>query len=448
MRSSLFKLNLMRKRGFLDQLEMLEKSQYWSDAEMMAYREDRLQRIIRHAYETVPFYREMFDERGLQPGDIRRINDLQKLPVIEKETLRRRQSELLSSSCQEKTMAGTTSGSTGVPLTIVNNATAINFDSALYYRFLRWSGYRWGDEMLLLLAVRPSSSPAASLKKRLSRWINNMRFYSAFDLNDELYADIIKRMRKSPPGVLRGYASAVYDLACRFEDRGISIPLKAVSCTAETLYDFQRATIENAFGKNIFDQYGCGETNSIAFECEQHKGLHVASEHVILEILGDDGQPSRQGNVVVTNLDNYAMPIIRYSVGDQATWHHEQCDCGRNLPLLEKIDGRIYDLIQTPNGNKVHGSFFHEETCFFRLDLSKKYGVREYRVVQNEIDKLTIEFVTDKELSPEDKAILEERITGKLGKMEIEIKSVKSIPLTKMGKKLFVLSQLNRDKWQ
>jgi len=438
---------LKRQKDFFKRLEEFEKTQYWSKAELEAYQEEKLQKLIRHAYETVPFYKELFNKEKLKPDDIKKIKDLQKLPILEKETLRSNQKQLLSRYVTNETISfRQTSGATGVPLSIANNYNASIIEGALFYRYLRWMGYNWGDKILKFWGGHVIDSPISRFKKMISRIIYNETFYDTYKVNDELLSKLALKIKDCPPPILRGYTSSIYLLALKCLELGIIIRLNAVSPTAEKLYRFQRDKMEEAFGKNIFDQYGCGETNSIAFECEKHMGLHVASEHVVLEIIDGDGQRESQGRVIITNLDDYAMPIIRYENGDMASWSNERCSCGRNLPLLKEIEGRIYDFIKGPNGKDVHTGFF--DGILNEMNVDKKYSIKEFRVVQERIDKIRIEFVTEDNLNKRDEKIIKDKINEYVGEMEIEIRKVKEIPMTKMGKKMFVVSMLNRDKWE
>lgn len=444
MRSFLIKQMLCRQKGLIEKLEEFDRTQFYSKVELEAYQEEKLQLLIKHAYGSVPFYRDIFDKNKLKPSDIRKIDDLQKLPVLEKEVLRSNVDKLLSTVNSNFRMR-TTGGSTGVPLTIANSYDAGIIESALYFRYLRWLGYEWGDRILQLWGEHPLESKMKKYRKRLRRNLYNTTFYNTYLLNTKIYDEIIQRLVTVPPKVIRGYASSIYYLASNVLEHGLKLQINAVSTTAEKLFKFQRNIIEKAFGKNIFDQYGCGETNSIAFECEKHNGLHVASEHVVLEIVNDCGQSSERGNVIVTNLDNYAMPLIRYKNGDIASRSQVICDCKRELPLLKEIEGRVYDFIEGPDGRKIHAGFFDD--IFLDLDIGRKYSVKEFRVVQENINRLAVEFVTENDLLKSDEKIIKEKICQYLGNMEIEIKKVRNIPLTTMGKRMFVLSLLNRDKW-
>lgn len=437
MRSFLVKLMLKRHRGFFEKLEEFEKTQYWSETELQSYQEEKLRRLIKHAYETVPFYKESFDREKLKPVDIKTTEDLAKVPVLNKETLRSNHDKLISRETNKNLRFTKTGGSTGVPLSIANDHNVLIADEALFYRFLGWMGYDFGDKRIEFWGEPVIESLVSRFKKRISRFIYNQVFVSTFSVDDELLARLSLRVKNIPPKLLRGYTSSIYLLALKSLELRLPVKLDAVSTTAEKLFKFQRDKICEAFGENIFDQYGCGETCSIAFECEKHKGLHVASEHVILETLDWKNQRDIRGKVVITNLDNYAMPIIRYENGDEACWSEMKCSCGRNLPLLKKIEGRVSEFIEGANGNKVHGEFFTH--IFNGLDIATKYSIKEFRIVQETVNKLRIEFVTDDNLDARDESILRKKINEYLGEMDIEIRNVKEIPLTKRGKKMFVI---------
>ena len=234
--------------------------------------------------------------------------------------------------------------------------------------------------------------------------------------------------------------SAIHLIAREVLDRGLSVRPKAVTTTAEKLFLHQRETIERAFGHKLFDQYGCGESNSTAFECERHSGLHVAAEHVIVELL-DGGGPCvggrRAGRVVITDLDNYAMPLLRYDNGDLASWADTPCPCGRGLPLLARIEGRAYEVLDVPGGRRIHGGFFDE--VYIEMGLGDRYAIEDLRVVQEDLYNYCLEFVMKGQLADDDLRVLRAKYKEYLGDVALTIKYVDRIPPTATGKRLFVL---------
>src|SRR5262249_37660448 len=163
------------------------------------------------------------------------------------------------------------------------------------------------------------------------------------------------------------------------------------------------------------DQYGCGESNSIAFECEKHAGLHIACEHAIVELVNDSAEPvvNGSGRVVITDLDNYATPLIRYDNGDLATWRGGSCTCGRASPMLHSIDGRAYELLSAPGNRKIHGGFFDE--IYIELGFGDRYVIDDLRIVQEDLDSYRLEFVMEGKLSDVDVRAVEEKYRDYLG---------------------------------
>jgi phenylacetate-CoA ligase len=298
-------------------------------------------------------------------------------------------------------------------------------------------GYEWGDEILMFWGGQVAKSPLQAIKGKISSIIYNENFFDTYKINDELLSRLVMKIKDRPPMILRGYTSSIYFLATKFLEAGLEMELNAISPTAEKLYKFQRNKIAEAFGENIFDLYGCGETNSIAFECEKHEGMHIGSEHVILELLDDYNERVPSGKVIITNLDNYAMPIIRYENGDLANICDKKCSCKRGSPLIKEIHGRIYDIIEGLNGKKVHTGFL--DVIFLELGLTEKYQIKELRIIQEKIDKLKVELVAEDKFKKEDEQLITRTIHKYLGEMEIEFVRVDNIQETKTGKRMFVI---------
>jgi len=437
----------IRQKGLLEQIDNLCRTQYYSESELKALQEEKLRRLISHAYQNTPFYRHLFNKIKIKPHDIRTIEDLHKLPILSKSIVRENMNNLIIRN-NEKISFRKTSGSTGIPLRICTNRDARLIEQALFYRFLFNLGYQWGDSTLTIWGGMAFASGLSKLRKKISRMLFNGKFVDAYRLSDDVIESTLMYIKNNPPKILEGYASAVYLLALEAMRRNIQVKIPIVLTSAEILFSFQRKIIEEAFKAQVFNFYGCGEVNSIAFECVAHNGLHVASEHVILEILDDGGRPTNDtGRVVITNLDNYAMPLIRYENGDLAKWKNGKCTCGCATPRLEKLEGRVYDFIEGPNGVKVHAAFFAR--CIIgELDFARKYFIKEFRIIQKEIDNLCWEFVTsnNNEIAIDDINKLKTKTKEYLGDMKIEIKYVKGIPTTKMGKRMFVFSILNKER--
>lgn len=202
--------------------------------------------------------------------------------------------------------------------------------------------------------------------------------------------------------------------------------------TAEMLLPDERRLLSDYFRANVFDLYGSSEVNSLAFECPTHTGLHVAAEHVVLETKED-------GGVLVTDLDNHAMPFIRYENGDLVEWKDGPCPCGRASPLIARVLGRRSELIRGPNGNRVFGEFFGHFLQDFRW--IEQYGVTQFQIVQERLDFLVIRLTVVRKPSPEDEAVFSKRIRDYLGNVDVRYEYPETIPLI-AGKRQFTISHL------
>jgi phenylacetate-CoA ligase len=216
---------------------------------------------------------------------------------------------------------------------------------------------------------------------------------------------------------------------------------KGIVTSAETLYPHQRETIESVFGCRIFNRYGCREAGNIAQECEEHNGLHIFSEHVVVEVVdekGDPAPPGEPGEIVVTKLDNYVFPFIRYRIGDIGVLSERRCPCGRNLPMLESVEGRVFDIIVGTNGNHLSGTFW---TILLREYVS---GISKFQVIQEEYGKILLKLEAGSGFSEKEKEKLISKIRERCGEdMNVEIETVEEIEQTESGKHRFVISKVS-----
>jgi len=236
-------------------------------------------------------------------------------------------------------------------------------DRASYYRFLEWCGCRRGDLIFSVWGELVVAKERARFLRALKLWGVTRQFgLDAFNMNPQTMTAFMALMHKNRPSVLRGYTSALVELARFVRDQNLEPPvLKALTTTAEQVLPEQRRLLEDVFRAPLLDQYGCGEVMGVAYECRERSGLHIAEEHCIVEVVDDDGNPlapGEPGKLALTNLDNEATPFIRYVNGDEAALMEEHCPCGRELPLMTRVTGRTSDVIFGINGNRAHGEYF------------------------------------------------------------------------------------------
>lgn len=372
--------NILRIKDFLSD------SQYWEKKKMQEYQLEKLKKLIRHAYTNVPYYNELFNKYNIKPGDINDFQDMRKIPILTKEIARKENHKLISNTIiYNRLRTGKTGGTTGPSLTIRRDTATRSFTWGAYYRWYDWVGVEIGDPILGIWGASAvlDLSKKKMLKEKFARWIQNIYMANSFNMNEETLPRIMKIIQKRHPKFIKGYVSALLQLANYIEDinHKFKYPI-AISTTSETLLPHLREYLKKIFHCDIYDQYGGGECESIAFECSKHNGLHITSEHVFLEILDDNDNDMKTGigRVVVTDLDNYAMPIIRYENGDAAEFQTKYCTCGINLPLLKAVYGRKADTITLANGSKVHGVFFTD--ILFELDTEQEKKVNRFQAYQ------------------------------------------------------------------
>jgi len=265
----------------------------------------------------------------------------------------------------KKCKVSRTGGTTGPPLRLYRDTETRSWALAAYYRFYSWMGIEpgmpeaelWGSTTVQnLKSVIPSEAEGQNFPRNLvsGTWdrIRNFRSYNAFNFNDAYLGAVACDLQRFRPKLIRGYLSAILLLADHIKRNNIKgIQPIAVSSTSETLFPGYRKKIEEVFQAPLFNQYGCGECNSIAFECKEHNGMHISMEHCILE-------SDKDNNLIVTNLDNYSQPFIRYRNGDSGIIDHSPCACGNAAPRLKELHGRVSENIILRDGSSVNGVFF------------------------------------------------------------------------------------------
>ncbi|NLN49354.1 MAG: phenylacetate--CoA ligase family protein, partial [Clostridiales bacterium] len=344
----------------------LMKTQWLSEDELIVYQEKKLRRLINHVYEYVPYYRNLFKKNNIVPSTIKSLRDLEKIPISDKTTIRNSSGYpncmFARSQSKRRVTFGHTGGTTGEPLILARDINTRSYTWAAYWRWLSWMGLNRGDKSATIWGQPVlQTSVKENLVKTLADKMNNTIRLNAYNLNNNDLGLFTEKIMKFKPKHLHGYTSSMIAFARYVERNSIDLPPMKISTTAEVLEPHHRQYLQHIFGNEIFDQFGCGECNSIAFECGAHEGLHVSSEHLIAEISDDCHKyGENKGELILTDLDNFYMPVIRYKNGDVIEIADEQCTCGRNLPLIKSIGGRIADLIVTPNGKNADFNYFRQ----------------------------------------------------------------------------------------
>lgn len=425
-------------------LKFLEETQWLKREAIIDLQEARLEALIRHAYENVPYYQRIFKERKLRPGDIKTVEDLKKLPPLKKVDISRMQQELMARNISQKErVPHLTSGTTGAALKFFRSREDICWGKAAELRAYGWGQYELGDKYGLIWVFPPSQlrNPRFRIRNLVLR---QNALLDAFEISDESMRSFARRMERSDIHFLRGYSPCLYMLAKYLLDEGIPPPkLRAVFSTSHILLPSQRRIIEKAFDCEVYDFYGSREVSSIASECHEHSGFHIQSENVVMEFIkdGEEVAAGETGAILITNLNNYAMPFIRYDIGDTGKPSNDICPCGRSLPLFKSLEGRTIEFLVTRDGSVIGLKDFDR----FFADLP----VRMFQIIQESYDEILIRIVKDEGYSEKDTQFIIENILYRTSrdKTGIEVEIVNSIPSIESGKKRYLISKLPTYSW-
>jgi phenylacetate-CoA ligase len=427
--------------------ETLNSTQWMSQSQVNELQAEKLRLLIRHAYRSVPYYRSRMRELGLTPEDIRTQEDLQKLPMLTKDDVRKSlhfdivaegvsHSELLRIS---------TSGSTGEPFVCYADRAQVEFRWAATLRAQEWTGYRFGDPCVRLWHQTIGMTPAQTAKERLDAWFCRRTFVPVFEMTEDGLQEIVRLLAESRPTLIDGYAEAFNLIAQYLEARGgLEARPRALMSSAQTLPKSSRELIERAFGCPVFDKYGSREFSGIAYESDAHDGHLVVAEGYVVEILvdGRPAKPGEIGEVVITDLNNYCMPFIRYRIGDlaQAVDNSVPSPCGRGLPRIGDIQGRVQSIIQGTDGHFVPGSFFPH------LLKDYEHAIKRFQVVQEEAGAITLRLVKAPRFSDDTLDEIKAITRRYLGDgLRIDVVFEDKIELVRTGKHLASVSKLPID---
>lgn len=375
-----------RKVGrHLKDIQRLERA---SAETLKAHTEKKLKKILLHAADTVPYYKTVLRECGVVTDKSVRLENFSKIPLLTKDIIRREGENLYSRDIKKrKAYANTSGGSTGEPVRFLqdsgyddwNNATKIYFNAVLGKDLGQREIKFWGSDRDILEGT-------LTLKDRLINVLYNRRFFNSYRLNDEILADLVKLNNQFKPKAYWSYMEAALELADYLSRH--KVPFDAPDIVISTIGPLTAAIkekIEGGMGCRVYNQYGSREVGVIACQCRQQKGLHLFPWWNYVEVVGSDGRSveSGQGNVVVSTLQNYSMPLIRYDIGDVAVMGSQDCPCGRKTSVLDSVIGRTLGYFKKVDGTRVH-SHFIVQSLFFRE------WIRRFQVIQEAFDKVVI----------------------------------------------------------
>ena len=445
-----------RLEQIIDCVAQLEKTEQLSPDELKELQSKKLRALVKHSYENVPYYHWLFDQANLNPDDIKTVDDITKIPIVNKQVMI--ESFPLNTTVKNyselKYCESSSSGTTGEQFLFLRDRYTRIWTKALLFRCWKWIGYTLGDPYSYLWVARSETEYDEEFVKsrkylynelflmhrnmdgpNLTRWAD---FLMSYEIDNAILDSWVEQLKKHNPRIIYGFTSVIYLLAKFLEYRGITdIKPQAVLTAGITLFESQREYIKSQFECDLFDAYG-GDGMVVSHECQEHAGYHIMSEGVICEFIkdGEPASPGERGAIVLTNLNNYMMPFIRYSIEDVGIPSDDVCPCGRGLPLMERIEGRIADIIRAPNGNHVFPHYF------LKIFGNETSWMEEWQILQETESRLRIKVVKNNEYPPGRLESLSQVIRGDLGELDIEFEFVESIPPSTSGKKRFTISEV------
>ncbi len=445
----------LRGRDTMRRLCCLLRTDTASADELHHLQNTKLRMLLKLAEEHCPFYARRFRDANLDPRDPHlTLESLRALPTLRRDDIRENLDELTWSSAQPAPAGPPvphhTGGSTGEPLKFHIDRARQSADWAARFRARSWWRVQPGDPEMLFWGT-PFKYGLVERLRRVRDGLLNQHIFSAFEMNEQRVHAYLRRMAQIGPRCIYGYATSVALIARHARERGFpniqhaTRRLRAVFVTGETLLDQDRALIATTFGVPVVNEYGARDAGLMALQCPQGT-LHVPQENVVVEILDTHSDrpaaPGELGEVTVTYLENFAMPFIRYRVGDlsrQGVHLSKPCACGRSHMRLDDLHGRVTDQIVTRQGDRM--TRMHALSLIYVL--REVEGIRQFRVIQNTIDSLDVELVAGDAFTPQRERGLVAALQERLGPhVDIHIHRTRAIPASRSGKHACVVSHV------
>lgn len=422
---------LLKYENFPLHLKKLLVTQYLPLEKLREIQLSRLKDLLGYVKEHVPYYEEC--ESDISQNDIREIEDIEGLPFITKALTKESPHKLISKENFRGLTKKTTGGSTGEPVTIWKTPYAMGKELAATWRGYSWAGIEIGDRQGRFWGVPYIEKDKQRAK--LTDFICNRKRCSAFSFDEQSLKKYTEELSMFNPVYFYGYVSMLAEYARFFRENNTKPPfkLRSIVSTSEVLSSYHREIIEDVFDVKVFNEYGSGELGTIGHECEKGS-MHISAENMIVEVLDGDRicKEGEVGELVVTELNNRAMPLIRYRTGDFASLSYKACPCGRSLPIIEHIAGRAYDMVLNKDGRTFHGEFF---MYIFEEAKRKNLGIAAFQVIQLEINKIKVKIKPEAGYGVETETLIEDRIrSGFSSDVVLEFEKVESIPREASGK--------------
>jgi phenylacetate-CoA ligase len=427
------------RRGFWGRvhgrLAELEQSQWYPAERIREVQLRRVQELVRHAAASVPFYRDRFCSIGLEPGDVTSLDVYATIPPLTRQDVRAHRAALVAEGWSDRVEENATGGSSGEPIRFAVDRTESWSRAAMAIRHNRWAGWSIGDRAGFVWGAPRDLASTGGLKDRVAEaCLAPVHLLNAFEITPESVRGFLGRLRRRRAEVLFGYAGSLAEVARVAQAEGERVPsLRTVVSSAEALTPARRRIIEEWSGCPVHDRYGARETGLIASECEERNGLHVAWEDVLVEL-----EPAGLGTsrVLVTKLNSYGMPFLRYDIGDFAQWREGECPCGRQAPRLAMEGCRDTDFLVSADGARVSGSAL---TLIVR-DLPALGTVQLHQATRDEVQ---VRYAGREALPAPLRAEVRARMQTYLGPVRVTFQAVEAISRAPSGKFQFTVCEVD-----
>lgn len=420
------------RQKMMRRLRFLREAQWWDRGKLCDYRDRLLRRVVQVAYSETPFYRRLWDAAGVDVESIRTAADLERLPIVDKPMLREAYPQQITRKTSSSAYEVQTSGSSGEPFRLLEDAETAGWYRATLLQQLRWAGWRPGERHLQI-----GMNPVRDLPRRVKDAVLGCHYMAASRLSDSDLDAALRTIERKQIDHVWGYPTAITMLAERALETENGRPLRSVVTWGDSLASRCRDVVAEAFQTRVLDTYGCCEGMHIAAQCGCRDLYHIHMLDVVAELLDDRLRPvadGEAGHFIVTRLHAGAMPLIRYRIGDLGMACSKPCPCGRQTEMVQQIIGRDADAITTPDGNRLVVNFF--TTAMKRFD-----EIDAFQIVQTDPSSLTIRVTVRNRLhrtTPQ--RVVDWLRTTEAGGMRLQVVVVPEIPLTRGGKRRLVVN--------
>lgn len=436
-------INLKDKRSW-ENMKNGERLFHASRTEMLQYQDEKFQELLLYAYNHTEYYREKFDEIGLiKNGDVDR-ECYKDIPILTKEIIRQEGNRLVSDEAQKRGMYKNTSGgSTGEPVTFVQDRGYFSNNFADKLLFASLNGKKAGEkEVKLWGSERDILEGTIGFREKLINWCYNRIFLNSFVLTPETMRSYLEEINKTKPKQIWTYADSIFQLAKFANENEIKMHSpKNIISTAGVLYEEMRSEITKAFpNTNVLDQYGSREAGVIGCEIGGKRGIRIFDHSVKVEICDiNTGNVTSEGEgeLLVSSLNNYSMPLIRYKIGDVGKKNDDLSNYEGSFSVLEKLTGRTNTHLKNRDGSKLHGEYATH------LFYNKKW-IENFRVIQHSYEDIEFQIVLKEGCSENAEQLtqMKEELKVVLPDCEVTVNYMDEIPKLKSGKYQFVICEI------